>query len=311
MRRTSVTLSVVALFVGIATVISAPGIAQQPAEQPSQWTIGIYTGPSLFDLSSPPNITNPVITPADVTDMEADIVAHPFWVVDHSRYYMFFTVKNSKAHTGGIGLAESANGSKWDYRRIVIDESYDLGYPYVFTSGGNYYMIPETHTEPSIRLYRATSFPDKWVYEQDILQGEIFISASIVRFQETWWMFVARSGNETLRLFYADDFRGPWTEHPKSPIIEKDLNIARPGGRPLVIDGSLYRITQDCDPTYGNQVFAFQVTDISKTTYSEKMIEKPIVKMTSKGWNAEAMHHVDLHRIGQDKCIAVVDALGK
>jgi len=77
-----------------------------------------------------------------------------------------------------------------------------------------------------------------------------------------------------------------------------------------VIDGSLYRITQDCYPTYGNQVFAFQVTDISTTTYKEKMIETPLVKATSEGWNSDAMHHVDLHQIGKNKWIAAVDALG-
>jgi hypothetical protein len=29
------------------------------------------------------------------------------------------------------------------------------------------------------------------------------------------------------------------------------------------------------------------------------------------GWNAEAMHHVDAHRIGGNQWIAAVDALGR
>ena len=107
------------------------------------------------------------------------------------------------------------------------------------------------------------------------------------------------------------DLKGQWNEHPLSPIVAKDLNIARPGGRPLVIDGTLYRIGQDCYPTYGNQVFAFQITDISTTTYKEKMIDTPLVKATSKGWNADAMHHVDLHQLSKNKWIAAVDGLGK
>jgi hypothetical protein len=58
-------------------------------------------------------------------------------------------------------------------------------------------------------------------------------------------------------------------------------------------------------------VHAFQITDISTTTYSEKMIESPVVRASSKGWNAEAMHHVDAHRISGNQWIAAVDALGR
>jgi hypothetical protein len=275
------------------------------------WTIGIYTGPSPFQLSPPANLRNPVLTAADVNDLKVDIVAHPFMIVTDSLYYMFFTAKDSKTDKGGIGMAVSSNGFNWKYRKIVIHEPFVLSYPYVFKWNNDYYMIPEAHTETSIRLYKAISFPDKWEYKGDLLKGDQFISTTVIRYKEMWWMFTMREGNETLRLFYASDLMGPWTEHPQSPIVKKDLNIARPGGRPLVIDGILYRLGQDCYPTYGNQVHAFQITDISTKTYAEKMIDTPLVQASSIGWNSEAMHHVDAHQIGKNKWIAVVDALGK
>ena len=58
-------------------------------------------------------------------------------------------------------------------------------------------------------------------------------------------------------------------------------------------------------------VRAFQITDIGPTTYAEKMVETPLVKASSKGWNALAMHHVDTLRTGLGEWIAVVDALGR
>jgi hypothetical protein len=282
------------------------------AKVKSAWSIGIYTGTSPFQLLNPANLKNPVITAKDVTDLNVNIVAHPFMVIKDSRYYLFFTAKNdlSKEYSG-IGLAESKNGFDWKYRQIVLKEPFVLSYPFVFKWQENYYMIPEAHAESFVRLYRATEFPYRWAYERDLITGDHFISASVVHYADMWWMFVAREGNETLRLFYASDLKGEWKEHPLSPVVAKDLNIARPGGRPLVMDGKLYRIGQDCYPTYGNQVFAFQITEISPTTYQEKMMEPPLVKATSKGWNAEAMHHVDLHQIGNHKWIAAVDALGE
>jgi hypothetical protein len=277
----------------------------------SSWTIGIYTGPSPFQLSTPEGITNPVLTAAVVNDLKVDIVAHPFMVVTNSQYYLFFTAKDGKTDKGGIGLAESKNGLEWKYRKIVLLEPFVTSYPYVFMWQNDYYMIPEAHTEKSVRLYKAVEFPVKWKYEGDLLKGETFISTTVVRFKEMWWMFTAGSGNDNLRLFYATDLKGLWTEHPMSPVVKKDLNIARPGGRPFIIDGSLYRLGQDCDPTYGNQVHAFKITEITTTAYSEKMIETPLVKQSSRGWNAEAMHHVDVQQTSKDKWIAVVDALGK
>jgi hypothetical protein len=51
--------------------------------------------------------------------------------------------------------------------------------------------------------------------------------------------------------------------------------------------------------------------DLSTKTYAEKMIDSAVVKASSQGWNADAMHHVDAHKIGRNQWIAAVDALGK
>lgn len=285
--------------------------AQSPAKPADHWTLGIFTGPSPLRLSSPADVKNPVLTAAQVNDLpNVDTLAHPFMVVENSRYYMFFTAKYHKTDASGIGLAESSNGRDWHYKHLVIHEAFTLSYPYVFKWQNDYYMIPEAHTETFVRLYKATSFPDKWVYQKDLLTGDHFIQPTLVHYRNMWWMFVCGKGNATLRLFYASDFRGPWTEHPKSPIIKNDLHTARTAGRPFVLAGKLYRLGMDCLPVYGYQVHAFEVTDITTSTYAEKMIDTPVVKASGKGWNAEAMHTVDAHQIGQNQWIAAVDALG-
>jgi hypothetical protein len=293
-----------------ALALFAGGLLEAQGTPKGAWTIGIYAGPSPFQLSPPPNVTNPVLTGAAVTDLKVDTLAHPFMVFTGSMYYLFFTAKDAKTDKGGIGLAESRDGLEWKFRRTVVHEPFVLSHPYVFQWRGEYYMIPEGHTESSVRLYKATAFPDKWEYETDLLKGDTYISPTVVRFKDMWWMFVGRSGNATLRLFYAADLKGQWTEHPMSPVIPKNLSTARPAGRPFVIDGTLYRLGQDCYPTYGKQVHAFEITDLSPTRYAEKMIDTPLVKASSQGWNASAMHHVDALQIGKDKWLAAVDALG-
>jgi hypothetical protein len=90
----------------------------QPTAKASVWTLGIYAGPSPLQLRPAPTVDNPVLTASDVTDMKVDAVAHPFLVIKDQHYYMFFTAKDLKSDTGGIGLAESGDGMKWKFRRF-------------------------------------------------------------------------------------------------------------------------------------------------------------------------------------------------
>jgi hypothetical protein len=283
----------------------------QSAAKKSVWTLGVYAGRSPLALQPVPNVPNPVLTGADVTDMKVDTLAHPFMVIKDHQYYMFFTAKDVKSDKGGIGLAESSDGTTWKFRRTVIREPFVLAHPYVFEWQNEYYLIPEGHTEMSIRLYKATAFPEKWTYIGNILEGNApFISPTLAHYKGLWWLFTSPSGNDTLRLFYASDFRGPWKEHPRSPVVNKDVRTARPGGRPFMIDGALYRLGQDCYPTYGRAVRAFQITEISPTAYAEKMVDTPVVQASGKGWNSNGMHHVDAQQTNTGQWIAVVDALG-
>jgi len=229
-----------------------------------KWSIGIYIGESPFNFVSPENITNPILTAKDVTDVPADFVADPFMIKDNSTWYMFFEVMNSQTHQGDIGLAISNDGLNWIYKQIVLDESFHLSYPYVFKWKNEYYMIPDSYQANSIRLYEAVDFPTQWSFVGTLIYGN-YVDSSIFRYDDRWWIFVETNpeGNNILRLYYAEDLMGPWIEHPESPIIEGDANIARPGGKVLVFDGRIVRYAQDDDPTYGNQVRAFEITELT------------------------------------------------
>lgn len=311
-RRTCVAAVLASVF------MTVPAAAQTPAAPPAadHWTISVYTGSSPFALTPPVSVQHPALTAALVTDMpdlKIDTVAHPNLVGANGRFYLFFTAKDLSVNRGGIGLAESVDGLHWTFRKTVIREPFVLSSPFVFQWQGTYYMVPESYTEHTIRLYRATSFPDRWEYVRDLISGgqaDAFISPTIVQHEQRWYLFTSPSGNDTLRLFVAADPTERWTEHPASPVVRKDPHNARPAGRPFVKDGALYRVAQDCLPTYGLQVFASKITALSPTTYAETKVETPLVKASGQGWNRKAMHHVEAHQTGTNQWLAAVDALG-
>lgn len=275
-------------------------------EKQNEWSIGIYIGESPFNFVSPKNIRNPVLTAKDVTDVPADGVADPFMLKENSTWYMFFEVMNSHTKQGDIGLAISNDGLSWIYKQIVLDEPFHISYPYIFKWKNKYYMIPESYQTNSIRLYKAIDFPTKWSFVKTLLYKNC-ADSSVFFFENKWWMFIGVQ-NDTLCFYYTDNFMDSWVEHPKSPIIMGNAHIARPGGRVLIFDDRIVRYTQDDDPTYGNQVRAFEITEITTTSYKEKEVsENPIIKAGGVGWNAEGMHHIDPHRIDENEWIACVD----
>ena len=93
------------------------------------FSIGVYQGRSPFAIESVPTIQNPVLTAADVTDVPASFVADPFLISYGGRFFMFFEVLNGINRKGEIGMAESKDGINWDYRRIVLAESFPHGLP--------------------------------------------------------------------------------------------------------------------------------------------------------------------------------------
>ena len=278
--------------------------------QVSPWSVGIYEGDTPFDLSDPVSISNPVLTKKDITDVDALFIADPFIVINDEKQTLFFEVFNKETNQGDIGYAESNDGINWEYKKIVIDEPFHLSYPHVFKWNDDYYLIPESGEDLCVRLYKATSFPDKWTFVGTLIAGHNFIDPSIFYYKNKWWLFTS-TDKGVLNLHYSDDLFNGWRAHPKNPIVKSNKNIARPAGRVFMYNGNPHRLAQSGIPRYGSQVFAFEIIELSESIYEErKASEEPIVTFSGNGWNAGRMHHVDLHKVG-DRWVGSVDGRSK
>jgi hypothetical protein len=289
---------------------NAVGQRSKDATRPWKWSIAMYAGKSPLQLAAASGASNPVLSAADVTDVPARFVADPFMVKVDGLWHMFFEVLNNEPNKGEIGRATSRDGLTWRYERIVLQEPFHLSYPYVFRWNDDFYMIPETLGANAVRLYRANSFPDKWTLIKDLIPGQ-HADPSIFERDGKWWLYTCPTPHkhDTLNLYSAADPASTWTEHPSSPIISNDKTVARPGGRVLDYDGRLLRFTQDCVPTYGRQVRAFEVTELTVSTYKEHEVkESPVLAPDGSSWNASGMHHVDAHRV-DGAWLACVDGL--
>lgn len=278
---------------------------------PEVWSIGIYGGSSPLTLAPLPGVPNPVLSRDDVCDVPACFVADPFMVRDGGEWHMFFEVMNWRTGRGEIALAGSGDAVRWTYRQRVLAEPFHLSYPHVFRHDGQWYMVPESYQAGEVRLYAATDFPFRWSPVTTLLRGEYLVDGTPFHRGGLWWMFVDASPqreHDTLRLFWARELRGPWTEHPRSPLIRGDPTRARPAGRAVAIDGRLIRFAQNCQPAYGTQVRAFEILDLTADSYCERSVGRdPLLWPSGAGWNAAGMHHVDAHEVSPGNWIASVD----
>jgi hypothetical protein len=279
----------------------------------TEWSIGIYQGKSPFALNDALGVHNPVLKATDINDVKAKFVADPFLFKKEDQWYMFFEVFNELSNQGDIGYAVSNDLTNWKYKKIVLDEPFHMSYPFVFESQGIIYMIPESAEAKELRLYKAAEFPSRWKFVKALLKGD-FGDHSLIQYKNMWWLFVGSDPyhNSSLRLFYADSLFGEWKEHPKSPIVSHNANKARPGGRMIVYNDTLFRFAQDCDPTYGLALNAFEVVELTKDNYREKSTRyNPILKAHGNGWARHGMHQLDVYQIEKGKWIGCVDGYRK
>jgi hypothetical protein len=281
--------------------------------QREQWTIGIYRSDNPFHFNALQGWINPLFRAEDVTDVSAKFVADPFLIEDDGTWNLFFEVYNNDTQQGDLAVATSTNTWIWNYQEVIIDEPFHLSYPYVFRSDEDYYLIPESFEDNSIRLYKADEFPTKWSFVNTLVEGRDYVDNSIVFYNGKWWLFSSVTSNDKLYLHYADSLTGAWKEHPQSPIVVDDVHKARPSGRMLIYDGKLYRFTMDVKPPTGtHQVMAYEITELTPTSYMEQLAQDtPVVMPSGSGWNRDAMHQLDPVQVDEDSWIASVDGFGE
>jgi hypothetical protein len=202
--------------------------------------------------------------------------ADPFLIERNGRNYLFFEDYKFASRKGMISCCEVDAEGNCSKPCVVLERKYHLSYPFLFTWQGEFYMIPETRDNGTIEMYRARNFPEAWVQEAILMSDVAATDSTLLHYHDKWWLFTAgmlehASPNETLWLFFADSPMGPWTAHPKNPIVS-DPCRARPAGCLFLDNGELIRPGQDCSRGYGYATNLYRVSVLSETDYQESEV---------------------------------------
>jgi hypothetical protein len=195
-------------------------------------------------------------------------LADPFGIERDGMRHVFVEHYDYRTRHGTIEcLAFGRDGTLIDRRRVLA-EPWHLSYPFVFEDGADVYMMPEAHRSGGLTLYRATEFPWRWERASPISLDHVAIDATPVFHDGLWWLFYSAADHgetaKTGALFaaWAEQIGGPWTAHAGNPI-RLGADSSRPGGTPVVLDGALVLLMQDCRYTYGGAIRPLTIHHLS------------------------------------------------
>ena len=234
--------------------------------------------------------------------------ADPFAVTEGGRLFVFFEEFRYRSHRGRIVAIEVDEQGKASPPVPVLERPYHLSYPFLFRWRGGLYMLPETAENGTVELYRCEELPSRWRLERVLLTNVRAYDATLWQQGDRWWMFVSiashgTDGNDELYLYSsAVTPLGPWIPHPKNPVVV-DTRRARSAGPLFMLDGTLYRPSQDCSGTYGQSISINRVDTLDEHDYQETPVER-----IEPGWQRDIMC---VHTIGGIERLRLLDVLVK
>ncbi len=200
--------------------------------------------------------------------------ADPFPLHWQGRDFLFFEDLDHKTEKGVIAAVAFDEKGRPGPAMPVLEEPWHLSYPFLIQRGGEIFMIPESSANRDIALYRAVDFPLKWERHAVLVADVEAADATIVEHDGLLYMFaVVRDGvggySDTLAIWLAPDLLGPWTPHPRNPVLIDD-RTARPAGNFVRQNGALYRPVQDCRHGYGMAVGFMKVTRLDREGFGQQ-----------------------------------------
>lgn len=202
--------------------------------------------------------------------------ADPFVIDWEGKTYVFMEAFDRITQKGSIAYRVIESG-KVGPIQICIDNPYHMSYPMLYTFENEIFMIPESHKNGQLTIYRALRFPDMWEPVDTILRDRMVCDTNYLRKDGKEYLLTMpikgeRFVYDTLELYYRESDRR-WTLCANSPFV-LGTDRARNGGNFYNAEGMLLRPSQNCGNSYGEKLVLNRVREISDINYVEEIIRE-------------------------------------
>lgn len=205
--------------------------------------------------------------------------ADPFVIKKKKFHYIFFEDYSLKNKKGSISCVRIDQKNKSKHFRNIVKENFHLSFPFIFNYKKNYFMVPESSKNNSVRIYKCIKFPDKWRFVKKIIKNVDLVDPIIFKWKADWILIASKSENEFLYnklcvYITKNPLSTNWKPLDSNPIIESNI-LGRNAGLIKESNKKIYRISQAYLPgNYGAFISVNKILSIIKNKYIEKKINK-------------------------------------
>jgi hypothetical protein len=197
--------------------------------------------------------------------------ADPFLCKNAGGTYLFFEDYRFDERKGVISYVMVDSAGNTSEPRVALERPYHLSYPFIFEHQNVFYMIPETMERQRVEVFRADSFPERWVPETVLLDDVAAVDATLFQHDRRYWLLLGRchgdsSEAEDLCAFSSTSPMGEWQPHRLNPVI-RDARYARPAGAAFSLDGALVIPVQDGALRYGHRIRFMRVDELTPSAW--------------------------------------------
>jgi len=221
-------------------------------------------------------------------------IADPFGIWKNNQLYLFFEFLDYRYKKGRIDcIIFDKNFQKISEHNVLKNNSH-LSYPFIIKDNNEIYMIPESSTSGKTFIYKSVDFPLKWEKIKEVIPDTAMIDASVIKYQNKWWIFYSLPGKngralKEMYIAYSESLLGEWKMHKNNPV-SNNIELSRLGGKPFILDNLIHLPVQDSKKTYGGQV---NILKLSKLTPNDfKAIKIKTIKPNLHNRFPDGLHTV-------------------
>ncbi|PTQ90025.1 hypothetical protein [Agitococcus lubricus] len=205
--------------------------------------------------------------------------ADPFVASENGRTFIFIEEYPFATPIGFISVIEVLADGRHSDAVPIIQCPYHLSYPLLFKHEGQWFMLPETHQNKTIEVWRCEEFPYKWQKHSVLIDNIVAADTTPVFHDQRWWLLTAlkqdcKKFGDKLFIFSGTDILGKnWQAHSQNPV-KQSLVFDRPAGNIIQHNGQLIRPVQDSVTRYGGALELRTIQQLTTSHYQEQLLQR-------------------------------------
>ena len=232
--------------------------------------------------------------------------ADPFIKSNNNYEYLFMERLSYKERKADLVVRSSHDN--FSKEKVILKKDYHLSYPHIFKLNNKWYLIPETSENYTVQLYESESFPTKWKFVKNIIEGEQYVDSTLLFYNNYYYLFTNSKPDpdsttySKLNIYFTDCiFNSKLKKHPTNHLI--DSRFARQAGEFIKENGNLYRVSQNNSKFYGLNITIHKVIKLCPKNYKEEIVESFGPELF------ELNEYKGLHTLNQSDNLKVFDVI--